>query len=116
MSYKFDNDYDIDDNDDNIKEDYQPTIDDKIRDIEEISYNIREHISQIYYNVIYPYIQNDSMCQVLEQLRQQNATKFISFVLKNNKQYRKLLEYLDYLYDIQSENQIKLKKKKKKIL
>ena len=91
-------------------EEYIPTIDDKITDIEGLLDTIRQDASQIYYNVLDPYIQNYNVCQVLEQLYQQNATKFVSFVLENNKKYRELLGYLYYLYDIQYKNQIKLKK------
>jgi len=100
------------DNNREIEEEYIPTIDDKIRDIEEILHIIREDASNIYYDVLDPYIQNYNRCQVLGQLYQQNATKFISFTLENNKKYKELLGYLHYLYDIQREDQIKLKKKK----
>ena len=102
---------DIYNNDNTIEEEeYISTIDDKIRDIEEILNTVREDASNMYYDVLDPYIQNYNVCQILEQMYQQNATKFVSFVLKNNKKYQDLLEYLHYLYNVQYEDQIKLKK------
>ena len=75
------------------------TIDDKIIIIENIINEIRDDISNIWYDIISPYIDNNG--QVLNKLYKCNVSKYIKFICQNNEEYKKLTDELHYLYRIQ---------------
>ena len=75
------------------------TIDDKIIIIENIINEIRDDISNIWYDIISPYIDNNG--QVLNKLYKCNVSEYIKFICQNNEEYKKLTDELDYLYRIQ---------------
>ena len=88
------------------------TTDDKIDIIENVISELIDDISNIWYDIILPYINNNG--QILNKLyKYSNASKYIKFICKNNKEYKKLIDELHHLYRIQ-EKEYKLQKKRKK--
>nr|QBK89360.1 MAG: hypothetical protein LCMiAC02_04550 [Mimivirus LCMiAC02] len=91
------------------------TTDDKIIIIENILSELRDDASNVWHNIISPYI-NDSG-QILNNLYKCGASEYIKFICENNEGYKKLIGELHYLYRKQAkeyESQKKNRKKEKK--
>ncbi len=83
--------------------------DNKIIIIENTINELRDDVSNIWHDIILPYINDNG--QILNKLYKCNASTYIKFICQNNKEYTKLIDELDHLYRIK-EREYELPKKK----